>query len=109
MGRRTSVPIRATDATRGFAATGNFAVTLVIGQEYLPSRPALASGITLGLAMGVGGLIAAGLGPLADSAGTETALWLLAAVPIPCLALAALLPGPAPGGRGLLRGARVHA
>jgi FSR family fosmidomycin resistance protein-like MFS transporter len=77
----------------GFATIGNFAITLVIGQEYLPSRPGLASGITLGLAMGIGGLIAAGLGPVADHAGIATVLWILAVLPLGAFALAVTLPG----------------
>jgi hypothetical protein len=50
----------------GFATIGNFSLTIVMGQEYLPGRPALASGITLGLAIGMGGLIAAASGRLAE-------------------------------------------
>ena len=36
-----------------------FSVTVVMGQEYLPRRLGLASGVTLGLAIGVGGIAAA--------------------------------------------------
>jgi MFS transporter, FSR family, fosmidomycin resistance protein len=81
-------------AAIGFVTIGNFSVTVVIGQEYLPGRPALASGITLGLAIGLGGLIAAVLGPVADRAGLPAVLWLLAALPLPAAALAASLPRP---------------
>jgi FSR family fosmidomycin resistance protein-like MFS transporter len=81
-------------AAIGFVTIGNFSLTVVIGQEYLPGRPALASGITLGLAIGIGGLIAAGLGPLADQFGLPAVLWLLAALPLPAAALAATLPRP---------------
>jgi MFS transporter, FSR family, fosmidomycin resistance protein len=79
-------------AAIGFVTIGNFSVTIVIGQEYLPGRPALASGITLGLAIGIGGLIAAALGPLADELGLPAVLWVLAALPLPAAALAATLP-----------------
>ena len=79
-------------AAIGFVTIGNFSLTVVIGQEYLPGRPALASGITLGLAIGLGGLIAAVLGPLADQLGVPAVLWLLAALPLPAAALAASLP-----------------
>jgi len=81
-------------AAIGFVTIGNFSITIVIGQEYLPGRPALASGITLGLAIGIGGLIAAALGPLADQVGLPAVLWLLAALPLPAAALAATLPRP---------------
>ena len=38
-----------------------------MSQEYLPSRLGLASGVSLGLAIGVGGIAAAGLGVVADA------------------------------------------
>ena len=51
----------------GFVVIANFSITVVMGQEYLPTRLGLASGITLGAAIGVGGLAAAALGALADA------------------------------------------
>ena len=83
----------------GFATIGNFSLTVVMGQEYLPTRQALASGITLGLAIGIGGLIAAALGPVADSAGVDAALWVLVLLPVPAVALAASLPSMSPAVR----------
>ena len=56
----------------GFVVIANFSITVVMGQEYLPSRLGLASGITLGAAIGVGGLAAAGLGALADATSLTT-------------------------------------
>ena len=53
-----------------------------MGQEYLPSRLGLASGITVGAAIGVGGLAAAALGALADETSLETAMWVIALVPL---------------------------
>jgi len=76
----------------GFATIGNFSLTVIMGQEYLPSRPGLASGITLGLAIGIGGLIAAALAPLADHAGIPVAIGVLGALPVFAAALAATLP-----------------
>ena len=65
---------------------------MVIGQAYLPGRPGLASGITLGLAIGLGGLIAAGLGLLADATSITTALLILPAFTLIAAALAWSLP-----------------
>lgn len=79
-------------AVLGFVTVGTFSVTVVMGQGYLPSRPGLAAGVTLGLAIGIGGLIAALLGPVADSDGPQTAIWILAVLPIPAVALALTLP-----------------
>jgi MFS transporter, FSR family, fosmidomycin resistance protein len=76
----------------GFATIASFSVTVVIGQQYLPTRVGLASGVTLGLAIGAGGVIAAALGPIADRHGVTTALWVVACLPALALALAAMLP-----------------
>jgi FSR family fosmidomycin resistance protein-like MFS transporter len=46
-------------------------VQVVLGQEYLPNRVGMASGVTLGLAVSVGGMAAPLLGRLADWKGLE--------------------------------------
>ena len=60
-------------AVVGFAVVGTFSITVVLGQEYLPNRLGMASGVTLGAAIGVGGALAPALGALADAQGIETA------------------------------------
>jgi FSR family fosmidomycin resistance protein-like MFS transporter len=70
----------------------SFSVSVVMGQEYLPSRLGIASGVTMGFAIGVGGIAAAILGMLADAAGLETVLWTIAALPLLGLVLALPLP-----------------
>jgi FSR family fosmidomycin resistance protein-like MFS transporter len=70
----------------------NFSVTVVMGQEYMPSRLGLASGIMLGAAIGFGGVAAAALGALADATSLETTLWVIALTPLPALLLALSLP-----------------
>jgi FSR family fosmidomycin resistance protein-like MFS transporter len=79
-------------ALLGLAIVGTFAITVVLGQEYLPNRLGMASGVTLGAAIGVGGALAPALGALADAHGIETAMWVLAALPLPTLLLALTLP-----------------
>ena len=76
----------------GFVVIANFSITVVMGQEYLPSRLGLASGITLGAAIGVGGLAAAALGALADSTSLQTTMWTIAVLPLPALLIALTLP-----------------
>jgi FSR family fosmidomycin resistance protein-like MFS transporter len=76
----------------GAAVIASFSVTVVMGQEYLPNRLGVASGVTLGLAIGVGGIGAAVLGQAADAWGLETALQIAAVLPLPALALALSLP-----------------
>ena len=56
-------------AAIGFVTVMSFSVSVVMGQEYLPSRLGIASGVTLGFAIGVGGIAAAILGVIADAAG----------------------------------------
>ena len=94
-------------AAIGFLDDAPFATTVVIGQAYLPGRPGLASGITLGLAIGLGGLIAAGLGLLADATSVATALLILPAFTLIAAALAWSLPREesyASGRGGVLKG-----
>ncbi len=55
-------------------------VLVVLGQEYLPHRVGVASGVTLGLAVSVGGMVAPLLGRLGDSYGLPTVLAVLLGV-----------------------------
>jgi FSR family fosmidomycin resistance protein-like MFS transporter len=55
-------------------------VLIVLGQEYLPDRVGVASGVTLGLAVSVGGMAAPVLGRLADRHGLTVVLTLLLGV-----------------------------
>ena len=56
-------------ALAGAATIATFAVTIVMGQEYLPGRLGVASGVTIGLSIGLGGVGAPLLGLLADAHG----------------------------------------
>ncbi len=76
----------------GFFTVGTFSITVVLGQEYLPNRIGIASGVTLGAAIGVGGVVAALLGLLADAVGLTPVLIVIAALPLPALALSIALP-----------------
>ncbi len=79
-------------AVLGFFTVGSFSTTVLLGQEYLPSRIGLASGVTLGAAIGAGGVIAALLGLLADATSLTTVLLVLALFPLVGLALTLSLP-----------------
>jgi FSR family fosmidomycin resistance protein-like MFS transporter len=79
-------------AAIGFVTIMSFSVTVVMGQEYLPRRIGIASGVTLGFAIGVGGVAAALLGALADHAGLPTVMWTIALLPLAGTALALTLP-----------------
>ena len=69
----------------GVALNIPFAVLVKLGQDYLPSRPGTAAGVTLGLGVSVGGLTAPLLGLIASAHGPRGAL--LALLVLPPLAL----------------------
>jgi FSR family fosmidomycin resistance protein-like MFS transporter len=76
----------------GMATIATFAVTVVMGQEYLPGRIGMASGITLGLSIGLGGLGAPLLGLIADHWSLDVMLDVVTVLPLIGLALAFTLP-----------------
>jgi FSR family fosmidomycin resistance protein-like MFS transporter len=81
---RTTNPILATLCVI-LIACGLFVVTtpmIVLGQKYLPGRLGFASGITLGLGVSIGGMVAPFLGRYADTAGLVAALRLLSFIPL---------------------------
>ncbi len=73
----------------GLALYAPFSVMTVMGQEYLPGRVGTASGLTIGLAVTLGGLAAPLLGRFADLHGVQAAVGLLVLAPL-AGALAAL-------------------
>jgi FSR family fosmidomycin resistance protein-like MFS transporter len=79
-------------ALSGFLIILTFSITVVMSQEYLPSRLGLASGFSLGLAIGVGGIAAAGMGVIADATSLRTVMWLIVALAVPMVLLARTLP-----------------
>jgi MFS transporter, FSR family, fosmidomycin resistance protein len=76
----------------GAAVIATFSVTVVMGQEYLPGRIGTASGVTLGLSIGLGGLGAPLLGVIADRWGLNATLYVLAVLPLGGLLLTFTLP-----------------
>ncbi len=87
------VPAIALLAGVGAVTIATFSVTVVIGQRLLPNRVGVASGVTLGLSIGIGGVGASLLGLLADAQGLRAPLEVVALLPLATLALAASLPG----------------
>ena len=77
----------------GAAIIGTFGVSLVLSQEYLPGRVAMASGLSVGLAIGLGGVTAVVLGALADAIDLRTALIVSSCAPLLGAALTLGLPG----------------
>jgi MFS transporter, FSR family, fosmidomycin resistance protein len=96
-------PAMAALALLGFVAISSFSVTVVMGQEYLPNRIGLASGFTLGAAVGIGGLAAPVFGLIGDEFGLRTAILALGGLPALGTLVALTLP-PAPGSLAVARG-----
>lgn len=76
----------------GAATVATFAVTIVMGQEYLPGRLGVAAGVTIGLSIGLGGVGAPLLGLLADAHGLRAVFETIAGLPLLALILVATLP-----------------
>ena len=78
----------------GVCVVSTFGLTGVMSQEYLPSRIGLASGISIGFSIGLGGIAALALGAVADTVDLRAAMYACAAVPALAIFLGVLLPSP---------------
>jgi MFS transporter, FSR family, fosmidomycin resistance protein len=76
----------------GMAVVGTFSVTMVMSQEYMPGHIGMASGLSIGFSIGLGGIAAVMLGAVADSIDLRTALWVCAVAPLVGAGLTLLLP-----------------
>ena len=79
----------------GLCVVGTFGITMVLSQLYLPRHLGVASGLSVGLAMGLGGVAAVALGAVADAVDLETALYIGATAPALGCLFCLLLPAPA--------------
>jgi FSR family fosmidomycin resistance protein-like MFS transporter len=68
-------------ASAGIMLMASFSVTVVYTQELLPQHLGLASGLSLGLAFGAGGVGVALSGFLADLIGLAMSIWVLVLLP----------------------------
>lgn len=90
-------------AGTGFALNIPFAVLVKLGQDYLPTRPGTAAGVTLGLAVSIGGLISPVFGVVADAHGPQSVFAIMCFVPVAALVPACFLrePGSGPHTEGI--------
>jgi FSR family fosmidomycin resistance protein-like MFS transporter len=79
----------------GLVTNVPFAVLVKLGQDYLPSRPGTAAGVTLGLAVSAGGLFMPLLGLVAEHRGPQGVFVVLAIIPVIAVAVSAVLREPA--------------
>jgi FSR family fosmidomycin resistance protein-like MFS transporter len=77
----------------GFVLVASQASFVVLGQEYLPNRIGLASGVTLGLAVSLGGGLSPVLGAIADAHGVATTILTTAGLAFAGTLIAFTLPG----------------
>jgi len=75
-----------------FGVFAPFSPMIVLGQKYLPNRVGLASGVTLGLAISIGGVAAPLLGYVSDLHGIYWALAMLLPIPVMATLLSYSLP-----------------
>src|SRR5262245_23644153 len=95
----------------GICVVGTFGVTMVLSQLYLPRHVGMASGLSIGLAMGVGGVAAVVLGAVADTIDLQTALVISAIAPAIGVGFCLRLPAPTVRARTRVarrRAAAVH-
>lgn len=76
----------------GFTCYVTFSPMIVMGQQYLPGRVGFASGITIGLAVSVGGFAAPLLGKFADFAGVQAVFSLIVVFPMIATLFLAFVP-----------------
>jgi len=78
-------------ALAGMALLSSFSVTVVAAQEAIPDNKALAAGLSMGLAGGIGGLLVIFIGRIGDVWGLQTAISVLFVLPIVAGSLALLM------------------
>ena len=76
----------------GLTLYGTYSPSIVMGQNYLPNRIGLSSGVTLGVAVAIGGGAAPIIGRIADLYGIWFSLASIAFLPVFFLAIALSLP-----------------
>jgi MFS transporter, FSR family, fosmidomycin resistance protein len=76
----------------GIAMDGNFSTTVTLAQDFLPKRVGLASGVVVGLSIGIGAVVTALLGVLADAAGLPSVLWAVVGLAALSVAVVAAVP-----------------
>ena len=86
----------------GACVVGTFGVTMVLSQQYLPRHVGMASGLSVGLTMGIGGIAAVALGAVADTIDLKTALTISAVPPLLGIFFSLRLPQPAARAKPLL-------
>lgn len=80
-------------ALGGMSLLASFSVTVAAAQEIIPENKALASGLSLGFAIGMGGLAVSPIGKYADILGIEAAIQLIFLLPLAAALIGLFLKG----------------
>lgn len=80
-------------AITGLTLISSFATTVVMAQEMMPQHIGMASGLTIGFTIGLGGIGATILGYVADHFGIPFVFTILTLLPVAGLFFASFLPG----------------
>ena len=80
--------------TAGFCIIGSFATTIILAQCMMPNNVGMASGLTIGFSVGLGGFGVTILGYLADNYGLPLVMQLLVWLPIVAALVATRIPIP---------------
>ncbi len=80
-------------ALAGMALLASFSPAVLIAQDLIPKNQGMASGIILGLAIGIGGLGVSLTGAFADAYGIEAAVFSLLLLPVAGMLMGIMLPG----------------
>jgi MFS transporter, FSR family, fosmidomycin resistance protein len=76
----------------GVTLYATYSPTIVLGQSYLPNSVGLSSGVTIGIAVAIGGGAVPIIGLIADLSGIRVALTWIACLPVLIFVLASTLP-----------------
>jgi MFS transporter, FSR family, fosmidomycin resistance protein len=78
----------------GLILYASYSPSIVLGQNYLPNRVGLSSGITLGVAISIGGAVTPAIGKIADIYGIWYGITSVACLPLLIFLVALSLPDP---------------
>jgi len=76
----------------GFTLVASQTSFIVLGQEYLPNRIGIATGVTMGLAVSVGGMFSPIFGRIGDAYGLAASVWTIVGLTFAALCFAFTLP-----------------
>ena len=77
----------------GLGSNIGYSAMVTLGQLYLPNHIGLASGVTLGLSVSIGGILAPVLGTLGDAHGLRIVFFILAGLAVLAMLISIIVPG----------------